>query len=62
MSIAERKVSKNQDLVLKVSSNIDPEKSDIKYKANLDTLHKKREYLVTSLCREQAGQKKAVRK
>jgi len=37
--IVDKKIFKNQDLVLKVSLNIDPEKFDInKYEAFLDAL------------------------
>lgn len=47
----ERQIFKNQDLVLKVSPNIDPQKSDInKYEAFLD-----------ALCGERAYQKEVVR-
>jgi len=43
--IEDKKVFKNQDLVLKVSPNIDPEKFDInKYEAFLDALCVEREY------------------
>lgn len=46
-----KKVFKNQDLVLKVSPNVDPEKFDInKYEAFLD-----------ALCREREYQKEAIR-
>lgn len=49
--IQDKKVFKNQDLVLKVSPNIDPEKFDInKYEAFLD-----------ALCREREYQKEAIR-
>lgn len=45
MVIPDKKVFKNQDLVLKVSPNIDPEKFDInKYEAFLDALCGEREY------------------
>jgi type III restriction enzyme len=45
MTIAEDKVFKNQDLVLKVSPNVDPAKFDIsKYEAFLDALCGDREY------------------
>lgn len=45
MVISDKKVFKNQDLVLKVSPNIDPEKFDInKYEAFLDALCGEREY------------------
>ena len=41
----DKKVFKNQDLVLKVSPNVDPEKFDInKYEAFLDALCVEREY------------------
>jgi len=41
----ERQIFKNQDLVLKVSLNIDPQKFDInKYEAFLDALCGEREY------------------
>ena len=43
--IEDKKVFKNQDLVLKISPNIDPEKFDInKYEAFLDALCGEREY------------------
>ncbi len=43
--IVDKKVFKNQDLVLKISPNIDPEKVDInKYEAFLDALCVEREY------------------
>jgi len=45
MTVADKKVFKNQDLVLKISPNIDPEKFDInKYEAFLDALCGEREY------------------
>ena len=45
MTVAEKKFFKNQDLVLKISPNIDPEKFDInKYEAFLDALCGEREY------------------
>lgn len=45
MTIAEKKVFKNQDLVLKVSPNVDPQRFDInKYEAFLDALCGEREY------------------
>ena len=45
MTVTEKKVFKNQDLVLKVSPNIDSEKFDInKYEAFLDALCLEREY------------------
>ena len=47
----DKKIFKNQDLVLKVSPNVDPEKFDInKYEAFLD-----------ALCREREYQKEAIR-
>jgi type III restriction enzyme len=49
--IEDKKVFKNQELVLKISPNIDPEKFDInKYEAFLD-----------ALCREREYQKEAIR-
>ena len=43
--IEDKRIFKNQDLVLKVSPNIDPEKFDInKYEAFLDALYGEREY------------------
>lgn len=43
--IRDKKVFKNQDLVLKVPPNIDPEKFDInKYEAFLDALCGERDY------------------
>jgi len=43
--IEDKKVFKNQDLVLRVSSNIDPERFDVnKYEAFLDALCGEREY------------------
>jgi len=45
MTISDKQIFKNQDLVLKVSPNIDPEKFDInKYEAFLDSLCGEREY------------------
>lgn len=45
MTVADKKVIKNQDLVLKVSPNVDPEKFYInKYEAFLDALCEEREY------------------
>ena len=45
MTMLDKKVFKNQELVLKVSPNIDPEKVDInKYEAFLDALCGEREY------------------
>jgi len=45
MTISDKKVFKNQELVLKVSPNIDPEKFDInKYEAFIDALCGEREY------------------
>jgi len=45
MTISDKQIFKNQDLVLKVSPNIDPEKFDInKYEAFLDALCGEREY------------------
>jgi len=45
MAISDKQVFKNQDLVLKVSPNVDPEKFDInKYEAFLDALCGEREY------------------
>jgi type III restriction enzyme len=45
MTVEDKKVFKNQDLVLKVSPNVDPEKFDInKYEAFLDALCGEREY------------------
>ena len=45
MAISDRQVFKNQDLVLKVSLNIDPEKFDInKCEAFLDVLCGEKEY------------------
>ena len=42
---ADKRIFKNQDLVLKISPNIDPEKFDInKYEAFLDALCVEREY------------------
>ena len=43
--IVDKRVFKNQELVLKISPNIDPEKFDInKYEAFLDALCGEREY------------------
>ena len=43
--IENKKVFKNQDLVLKISPNVDPEKFDInRYEAFLDALCGEREY------------------
>jgi len=51
MTVGDKKVFKNQDLVLNVSPNVDPEKFDInKYEAFLDTL-----------CGERKYQKEAIR-
>jgi type III restriction enzyme len=45
MAISDKQIFKNQELVLKVSPNIDPEKFDInKYEAFLDALYGEREY------------------
>jgi len=45
MTVADKRIFKNQDLVLKVSPNIDPERFDInKYEAFLDALCGEREY------------------
>jgi type III restriction enzyme len=45
MTISDKQIFKNQDLVLKVSPNFDPEKFDInKYEAFLDALCGEREY------------------
>ena len=45
MTISDKQIFKNQDLVLKVSPNIDPDKFDInKYEAFLDALYGEREY------------------
>jgi len=50
MTVAEKKVFKNQDLVLKVSPNIDPEKFDInKYEPFIDALCGEREYQKESI-------------
>ena len=45
MVIPDKKIFKNQDLVLKVSPNVDPEKFDInKYEPFIDALCKEREF------------------
>lgn len=43
--VVDKKIFKNQDLVLKVSPNVDPQRFDInKYEAFLDALCGEREY------------------
>lgn len=51
MVIPDKQIFKNQDLVLKVSSKVDPEKFDVnKYEPFLD-----------ALCGEKGGQEMAIR-